>query len=313
MITEFTEDYIISESVTAEVLINADYNDTIYSSGLVSTNGSFSFNKNLQGITTVNMSLLASSNVGLQITVSCPAQQELKIVNIVLTNNYEAGQSIHAQYKYTDGAFVSPLQSNAVTFVAGTANPLVSYYNMLTGYVGTGGFPPSGSIMTLSTNKYSGDTFNFNILKDKFKYYRSNTLYANTPTAIQSLLALATTATPNQGGGNYFYANFTVPTTGLYLYQIWDFRDSVAESLCYNATDRLTICCDCEEACETWAIAELETPTAEIEWIDCNGDNQTITITGDTPLPYNICVLKPNEPAVISGIAGYDPIFDGCA
>jgi hypothetical protein len=313
MITEFTEDYIISESVTAEVLINADYNDTIYSSGLVSTNGSFSFNKNLQGITTVNMSLLASSNVGLQITVSCPAQQELKIVNIVLTNNYEAGQSIHAQYKYTDGAFVSPLQSNAVTFVAGTANPLVSYYNMLTGYVGTGGFPPSGSIMTLSTNKYSGDTFNFNILKDKFKYYRSNTLYANTPTAIQSLLAVASTATPNQGGGNYFYANFTVPTTGLYLYQIWDFRDSVAESLCYNATDRLTICCDCEPPelpCRTFAAEGMESETAEIQWIDCNGDNQTLLITGATPLPYNICVLKPYSPYVISGSIGFDLLGD---
>jgi hypothetical protein len=312
MITEDTEDYIIAESLGVEVLINADYNDTIYSSGFVSDFGSFSFNKNLQNISTVNMSILANTNVGVQITVSCPAQQELKIVNVVLTNNYEAGQSIHAQYRYADGAFTSPLQSNAVTFVAGTANPLISYYNLTTGYVGSGGFPPAGSTMTISTNKYSGDTFNFNIVKDKFKYYRSNTLYANNPTDIQALLAVATTATPNQGGGNYYYANFTVPTLGSYLYQIWDFRDSVAEDLCYDATDRYTICCECESACETWAISELETPTAEIEWIDCNGDTQTITITEATPLPYNICVLKPNTPVLISGVAGWDPIADGC-
>lgn len=310
MITETNDDYIIAEGVTAQVLINADYNDTIYSSGFVSSQGSFSFNKNLQGVSTVNMSLLANINVGVQITVSCPAQQELKIVNVVLTNNYEAGQSIHAQYKYTDGAFVSPLQSNAVTFVAGTANPLVSYYNMLTGYVGTGGFPPVGSIMTLSTNKYSGDTFNFNILKDKFKYHRSNTLYANTPTAIQSLLAVATTATPNQGGVNYNYANFTVPSTGLYLYQIWDFRDSVAENLCYDATDRYTVCCDCELPCRTYAAEGMETPTAEIEWIDCSGDTQILTITEETPLPYNICVLKPNNPTVISGSISFDLLGD---
>ena len=310
MITETNDDYIIAEGASAQVLINADYNDTIYSSGFVSSQGSFSFNKNLQDVSTVNMSLLANMNVGVQIIVSCPAQQELKIVNVVLTNNYEAGQSIHAQYKYTDGAFVSPLQSNAVTFVAGTANPLVSYYNMLTGYVGTGGFPPVGSIMTLSTNKYSGDTFNFNILKDKFKYHRSNTLYANTPTAIQSLLAVATTATPNQGGVNYNYANFTVPSTGLYLYQIWDFRDSVAENLCYDATDRYTICCDCELPCRTYAAEGMETPTAEIEWIDCSGDTQILTITEETPLPYNICVLKPNTPTVISGVIGFDLLGD---
>jgi len=54
----------------------------------------------------------------------------------------------------------------------------------------------------------------------------------------------------------------------------------------------------------------METPTAEIEWIDCSGDTQILTITEETPLPYNICVLKPNTPTVISGVIGFDLLGD---
>jgi hypothetical protein len=137
-------------------------------------------------------------------------------------------------------------------------------------------------------------------------------LYANNPVDIQILLFVASTASPNLGGGAYNYADFTVPTTGEYLYLIWDFRDSVSVPLCYDENDNITtICCDCELPCRTFSPEGLETPSAEFQWIDCNGDSQNLTITGDTPLPYNtICVLKPYTPFLISGIIGFDLLGD---
>ena len=313
-LSQLVGDVIISYSIVGvgTVTINANYNDIIYSSGDIGGSGSFNFNKDIQNISTVDIEIISSGNVTLQLTVNCPAQQELKIVNVVITNDYQAGETIHTQYRYTNGTFVSPLQSNLVSFVSGTANPLVSYYNILTGYVGSGGFPPAGSTMTISTNKYASDTFDFDPINDKFMYYRSDTLYANNPVDIQALLTAASIASPNLGGGAYNYADFTVPTTGEYLYLIWNFRDSVSVPLCYDENDNITtICCDCELPCRTFIPENLETPSAEFQWIDCNGDSQNVIITTATPLPYNtICVLKPYTPFLISGIIGFDLLGD---
>jgi hypothetical protein len=74
----------------------------------------------------------------------------------------------------------------------------------------------------------------------------SNTLYANTTANISTLLGLATTATPNQGGGINNFANFTVPALQDYLYLIWDFRDSTSVTLCYSDATLIDVCCGCE-------------------------------------------------------------------
>jgi hypothetical protein len=315
VITQLNDDNIVAENSGNTAIINAVYDGTTYSSGDVSGSGSFIVNKDIQNISTVDIEIISNGNVTIQLTVSCPIQQELNIVNVVITNDYQTGETIHAQYRYTNGTFISPLQSNLVSFISGNANPLVSYYNILTGYVGSGGFPPAGSTMTISTNKYASDTFDFEPLSDKFMYYRSNILYANTPVDIQALLAVASTASPNLGGGAYNYADFTVPTVGQYLYLIWNFRDSISVPLCYDENNNVNaLCCNCEPPelpCRTFNPEGLETPSAEIQWIDCNGDSQNVTITTATPLPYNnLCVLKPYFPFVVSGNIGFDLLGD---
>jgi hypothetical protein len=99
--------------------------------------------------------------------------------------------------------------------------------------------------MSLISNKLATDTFVFNPATDKFKYLASDTLYANTTAGINSLLALATVATPNLGSGSYNYANFTVPALEDYLYLIWDFRSSSPVELCYSVTSTEDACCGC--------------------------------------------------------------------
>jgi hypothetical protein len=235
--------FSISEGGTFEVI--AEYDGSTYTSGEVSESGTLSFDKDNVSVETVDITINYTGDISLGMLANCCQADSLSIIQIVLTSDYDSGDTVHAEYRWTNGSFVSPLQSSLVTFASGTTNPIVSRYNLTTDSVGTGGFPPAGSVMSLISNKFSTDTFVFTPAEDKFKYHVSNTLYANNSSAINTLLGLATTATPNEGGGNYNYAEFTVPTLQNYLYLIWDFRQSVPVTLCYSDEDITDVCCNC--------------------------------------------------------------------
>ena len=236
---------VSSISAGGNFQIVATYNATPHSTGVVTTGGTLTFNKNNVSVETVTLVITYIGNITLSVEVECVQAASLSIVQIVLTNDYDSGQTINSQYRYVIGSFTSPLQSTFVTFASGTTNPLVSLYNITTNYVGTGGFPPAGSTMSLISNKLASDTFVFNTATDKFRYLASDTLYANTTAGINSLLALTTIATPNLGSGSYNYANFTVPALEDYLYLIWDFRSSSPVELCYSVASAEDACCGC--------------------------------------------------------------------
>lgn len=233
----------ISEGGQFEIVI--DYDGTTDTTGWVSEGGTLTFNKDNVSVETVAITINYTGDIVLNVLANCCQAAQLTIVQIVLTNDYDSGDTIHTQYRYVDGAFVSPLQSSLVTFAAGTDNPLVSRYNVTTGPVGTGAFPPAGSAMTLISNQFATDTFVFNPATDKFKYLASDTLYGNNTTDINTLLGLAVTATPNQGGGTNNYAEFTVPALQDYLYLVWDFRAAIASTLCYSSSSASDACCGC--------------------------------------------------------------------
>jgi hypothetical protein len=233
----------ISEGGEFEIVV--EYDGNTETTGFVSEGGVLTFDKNNVSVETANITINYTGDIVLNVLADCCNAASLTIVQIVLTNDYESGDTIHTEYRYVDGAFVSPLQSSLVTFVSGTDSPLVSRYNVTTNFVGTGAFPPAGSTVSLISNQFATDTFVFNPAEDEFKYHVSDTLYANNSTALNTLLGLATTATPNQGGGAYNYAEFTVPALQDYLYLIWDFRQSIPVTLCYSDVDITDVCCNC--------------------------------------------------------------------
>ena len=230
----------------ATLKIDVNYNGDIVSSGAVSTDGNLFFDKDNILVETAELTITYTGDMVVSILANCCDAEPLNIVEVVLTNNSEAGQTIHTQYRYTDGAFVGPLLSNLVLFTSGTETPLVSRYSITSGFVGSGGFPTAGSTMILSTNKIAPDSYDFNIAQDKFKYLRSSVLYDNNDVDIQALLAASSTATPNLGSTPLFYADFVVPPSinGEYLYLIWDLRDAILAELCF-ADNVLDACCDC--------------------------------------------------------------------
>lgn len=244
-VTEVTWDFISIEP-GAEIKITVLYNGVTTTTGFTDLSGSFFFDKNNVSIETADITIEYTGDMVVSVLVDCCLAEPMTIVEVVVTNNSEVGKTIHTQYRYTDLPFVGPLFSNLVLFGSGTAIPLVSRYNTVSGFIGTGGFPPEGSTMRLSTNQIVPDNYVFDIAQDKFRYLRSTTLYNNTDPEIQALLIASSLATPNSGAAPLYYADFTVPasTNGEFLYLIWDLRDAVPAELCFGTT-RIDSCCNC--------------------------------------------------------------------
>jgi hypothetical protein len=243
-ITNFN--YTVPAGSSADFTISVTYDGTTVTSGLVTTSGTLQFNKNKNNVDTATVTIVASDPLELTVFPNCPVPQTLTIVKVTLTSVVDSGQSIHNQYRYTAGAFVSPLQSNAVIFAFDDLSPVVSQYDTISGPQGFGGIPTNGSTLQIISNKINPDTFNFVLGEDKFRYVRSNTLYPNTSVGISSLLAASTVVSPITGSAGVYSGSFVVPNTGNYLYLIWDYRNSLPIELCYSDVSALDACCECE-------------------------------------------------------------------
>jgi len=316
IVGETTVSWTVVSNTGAEFDVSIEYNTTTYSSGLTPDDGQITFYKDLISIETAIVTITPSSgDLVLNITAECPVPEVLTIVEVVVGNNTDATQNIHTQYRYTNGTYISGLQSNLVTFVSGTANPLVSRYNVTTGYVGAGAFPPEFSTMSMQTNKIPTDSFNFNPLNDKFRYLRTNVLYPNIPASILTAIGLSSIASPITGSSPIYQANFTVPdkTLGDVLYLIWDMRDATPTQLCYSnamVEPQKEVCCNCSACtaeCVNVTITNLSVvATTDIDFGvttggECNGGPFTISLNpGEV---YNTCLQVGTDYDITQGTA----------
>lgn len=238
---------VVSIEEGAEFNITMDYNGDIYDTGFIDYSDTLSFIKGLNYIDTVAVQIEYTGSIVLNVIVNCPAAEQIKLIQVVLTNNYDLGKTIHAEYRYSIDSYVGPTQSNLVTFLSGSENPLVSLYSLTSGYAGTGSFPIEGSTVRIQTNKIGDDDYVFDPLSDTFRYLSSNTIYENNSVDMNIMLANSGIATPITTAGNINYAEFTMPSAmgGNVFYFIWDLRDSVPVQLCYSETDPIAACCDC--------------------------------------------------------------------
>jgi hypothetical protein len=197
-----------------------------------------------------------------------------------------------------------------VTFASGTSNPLVSRYNITSGSAGFGSFPPAGSTMTLRTNKYGVSSKDFNPSTDKFRYYRSSTLYDNNSVDINTLLGLSSEATPITGGPIVYQAGFTVPPSidGENLYLIWDMRAAIQTQLCY--TDGVDIidpskdaCCNCSECCYMLQVDNSDALDAAIIYFPNGycGDSFGCYVYLNINDTWEICVNNKDNYTIIQG------------
>jgi hypothetical protein len=285
-----------------EFEISADYNGTSYTTGFTQFSGTLTVDKdsNAEDVVTVNVETTGA--VVIEITVNCPTANTLTVVEVVLTSNYQAGQSIFSQWRYTDGAFVGSLQNAPVTFAAGV-NPVVSRFNSVSGFQGASNIPTNGSTVRMATNKSFPATFDFNSSQNKFRYLRTNTVYNNNTAGINALIA-ASSAGTTSGSGTYYYSDVSAGTSGNYLYLIWDLRSKYELNLCWSADplDIDYVCCDCDpcsDPCREWSFQNVGLGSATVRYTDCSGAIRTVGISqGATQI---VCGLASYPPIVLSG------------
>lgn len=249
LVGEVNIDYNIL-SVSDTVTIDAAYNGVNYSTGPVTDNtGSpLVVNKDSVAEDTVGINVtVPSGSATLELTVNCPDAQEITIIQVCYSLNNDAGQFIHNEYRWIDGAFISPLHSTGIELVSGTTTPLISQYDVISGPQGAGIIPADGAIVSIISNKIPPiDDYVFDPTVDELRYLRSNTLYANTPVDMAALMAASQVATPISGGPNTYEATFNMPVNNdQYLYLIYDYRRPTAIELCYDASSLSAACCDC--------------------------------------------------------------------
>ena len=283
--------------------IDADYNSVIYSTGYVSTTGVLSFSKASSSEDTIVVTITTTGICVLTITVACPVPHFMTVIEVVMTSNSDSGQTIHTQYRYIDGSFTAPLQSALVTFISGTGNPLVSRYHSSYGEQGAPNIPTDNSTVPIISNKFVTDTFNFDVLTDKFRYLRTNTLYTNTSVDINALVAASSLATPITTSGNINQSSFNSGTLDNYLYLIWDLRSTSVSELCFSDIDIQDVCCSCGpcvDPCSYYEFQNNGATTGQVDYIPCAG-GPTIPIM-IPPLEFsNVCAQNGTPPIVISG------------
>jgi hypothetical protein len=226
--------------------VSVVYDGVTTSTGVTNASGSLLVNKGSNSVDVANVTITSTAALVLSVTVECPVQQTITVVQVVVTSGSDSGLTIHPQYRYEDSPYVGPTQSSFVTFANPTGPFAISKYTATTGGQGSGNIPTDGSTVFMVSNKLFGDTFDFDVLSDSFRYFRDNTLYNNNIADIQTLLGIANTATPIvASSASEFYATFNAGGPGDYLYLIWDFRNANAVTLCYSNVDETDVCCNC--------------------------------------------------------------------
>ena len=156
----------------------------------------------------------------IQVQVKCPQPQALNVRLITVNRNADARKSIHSEFQWQDGVFASPLSSTAVKFQSGT-DPVIANWQDYTVAQGSNLGPTDGSTVEMIYNRIAPDNYTIRPT-DTFKYLRNNTDYREAD--IVTLLGAATSLTP-AGSDPEYKADFVMPSTGDYLYLIWDYSN----------------------------------------------------------------------------------------
>jgi len=250
---------VVVNTAGQDIDLKITYNNVSTSYALVNGSNNFSFNKNQVLVDTAQIEFSGSGVSQIQFEVSCPNADEIEIIQVCVSDDVDASQFIHNQYRWTDGTFVSPLHQEQVQLVSSSSQPIVSQYSSVLGLQGAGVIPANGAIVTIISKKISPtDDFVFANPPMNFKYLRTNTLYANTSAAIQNLLnasaQLSVNAPPSLPSTYQSY--FIMPNSaGRYLYLIYDYREPVLAELCFSTLNNIDSCCGCNQK-STWDITQ---------------------------------------------------------
>jgi hypothetical protein len=121
----------------------------------------------------IDLNYTGSGRFIIQVQVKCPNAQDLNVRLITVSRDTYRGQSIHSEFQWQDGTFVSPLSSTAVTFDGGV-NPIISDWQEYTVSQGSNLGPIDGSTVTMMYNRLNPDNYILRAV-DRLGLLRSST------------------------------------------------------------------------------------------------------------------------------------------
>ena len=279
---------------SGDVNISITWNGSVVASVLNATiPGTLSFSKTLNTPTTCTVLVTPNVSSTYEVIVECPEEKEIRVVQVVVNSNNYAGQFIHTSYNWSDGSTVSP--STGFSSAQLKVTQPAEYVENI-GIRSLGVFPYTGSNITLRTEKFGIDDFDFNPSKHRFRILSSNTQYTNSVADIDALLAASTTVGPiSNPVANTFEATevaMSIPDGNLYLYLIWDLRLISSQTVCYCPAGSTAddVCCTCTTVCKNVYIGPQCTTQAQA----CTTDVDTpgkferpfeVTFSGNSSIP----------------------------
>ena len=280
---------------SGSITINVTWDGTVYTSGAVTSSGSFTFSKTSAVPSTAVVEIIPTESSTYEVTVECPPEIPLTVIQVVVNSPNYSGETITTSYRWENGAFLSPyagLLSNLTT-----TQP--SEYQAQTGFRSLGVFPYSGSDIVFRTQKIAPNDFNFDPDIHKFRILSSPNLYTSSATDINTLLTTAPQVSGgiiNTSAGVYqaTQSAFSMPLANDYLYLIWDLRFVNSQNVCNCATEQ-EACCDCNLlTCHTAHVGPKVTNELQACFTDTNSPGNIGVIgfnsdVGGLPVTGDVC------------------------
>jgi hypothetical protein len=268
-------------SEVGEFTVNVVYNGNTYTSGPTNTSGQITFDKDI----IYDSKCYVSIDQGdVQFVVNCVDSNQVQIVQVVVSDVSYTGQFLHVQYNYTQGGYISPIQSNYIQMQPFVGNDnIVSLYSVnQPASEGSAGVPADGSDVNIIMNKIGSDNFIFSS-SDKVRYLFSNTLFPNNNDGITTILNDSVPLSPTSVSANKKVGTFTYSSGSSFLYLVWDLRGYTSHTLCFSDISASDACCSCticgdDQTCPKFTIQAPDEAATSFYYTPC----------GATMLSYNL-------------------------
>ena len=263
-----------------------DWNNNITTNNNLTTSSVITFQKTAPFPTTATITITPNASSSYRLIFNCVTTQTLNVVQVVLGTPISGlissgAQTIHYQYRWSNGQFTSPLDSNQVTF---SATDNVSAYSINTGQTSIGLYPSNGSQVTMKTNKFPNDTYVFNDTENRFYAITSNDVPASSGSTFD-LTLLSNESVPIVGsqpdgnGVDQIYkatsANLSITSSTQTLYLVWDLRDRQNNDFCYSSVSQADACvgCSASQPCIGPSNFIMDPAVQTTAALACNGGN----------------------------------------
>ena len=216
------------------IVVSVKYNGVTFTSGPIASSTSFTINKNSQSADIAEVTITQSGGTAsFDVLVGCVVSQTVTLVNLCVNDkSYEGLVAINETS--WNSAYSSSIPVN---LLGGDTNPIVAYFNSVSGNQGFGMLPSIGSTVRVLVRP---NTFGFNPSIHRLRFLVSNTLYTNPIDILNNTTSLAITA----GAGGH-YGEFAYSSSLNYIYVVYDYRLIVSQDLCYNSNSAFDACCNC--------------------------------------------------------------------